>query len=524
MLFIIKLLLRKIAILLLVLVASRLSADAWTHGGPVFDSSWTCFRTQVSGACPFTASQYFNATCDGSTSDDAARIAMITYGAARNPAVLKVHWGNGSRCTLAGGLTFINYDGAEIGGTALQNLQIWAYGGSVDTITFGGEAIFHDAVHQATISTVSANSSTINVNDGNISRFANGDPILITGDCLDSAAGGYPPNTQFHETNRIANIAGTVITLATPTLYQYKSTWPICTPGAGVGNLGPATIFKLHPSWDSTIDVSGLTITNPLAAQINILNKQTTLTDVTETTQTIAPSVVQNFVANRGAFGGVEVDKLADKMTFNGTTLSGNVFVQSASPNNLILNNVIFNCGAVVGNAVNGIFTNITFGSGCGGGTIGVGVAFYGHGNSATVSGGAFATAAMFTTEFPTADITSFSSGTFVVSKSAGGPIISGFFQTFVPTFEYKMSAHNQFEFACSPLTTFWVTDIREDASNYYADTGTWVQAGSAIATPATLPVVTCGATPTITPYPAQTITQTGTGASPSLTIYAPPQ
>lgn len=290
-----------------------------------------------------------------------------------------------------------------------------------------------------------------------------------------------------------------------------------------MGNGGSATIFKIPQNWNTHLQLYGLTITNPTAAQINVNLRQAEFTSVSVLKGTIAPSAVDSFFATNSRFvDGVELDKEAGNVQFANSTI-GQIASQVPSPKNLIVTNSIETC-SFNGIPLNATITNTTVQAGSCDGRIGVGTSFFGHGNSLVVSGGSFAVAAMETTEFPVSDLTSYSSGTFVVAKSAGSVPIGGYFQTFVPGFEYKLSFHNAFQSSCTPLTTFFVTDLREDASNYYADTATWVQAGSSIATPATLPSLSCGTTPTITPYPAQTITQSGTGGSPSLTIFAPPQ
>src|SRR5262249_51835691 len=119
--------------------------------------------------------------------------------------------------------------------------------------------------HSARIQTVSAGATNINlITAADASKFSVGQWILVGGLELQGGTGGqpgYPPNFQFFEYKQIANISGSVVTLADPLDNSYKSTWPLIGNNSGVDEGGPATIYALDPQFDTQQTILGLEVT-----------------------------------------------------------------------------------------------------------------------------------------------------------------------------------------------------------------------------------------------------------------------
>jgi len=440
---------------------------------------------------------------------------MIAYGAAHNPSQLKLYWGNGTNSVL-GGTNIINWSQANNNG--VQNLLIWAYGGKVDYINVGFQAFQQNNSTSAAINTVSAGATALVVNDGNEGLFSSGDMIALTADCLDFATGGYPPTFQFHQIARVTSRSSTTVNIDVSTIAGYKSTYPVCALGGSMGSGGPARIFKLDPSYDSNVEIRGLTLLNPGASQWNINSRVATLYDVTFLNSSIGPSANQNFTSFNGNFPvGAEIDKDADTMTISGGTI-GQIAVQSASPTTLNLLNLAISC-SVNGTAINTTIRNSTVTAGSCDGRIAPGPTGYGGAQSLVVDTVTFPVATADACEVETANV-SFSSGVFSMLKSKSNAIKDTFFRCFVPGFKYKFAWHNAVTSNCTPLAEFTVSDISEDGSNYNATISncSWGSCSGALPTPS------CSGSPTTySLYNSLAITQTNMGGSPSLLGFAAP-
>lgn len=495
--------------------------DPNSYGG-----GWTCFRSLASGTCGDATSHYFDAPCDGVSSDSTALAAWTAYATALNPTVVKLYVPPGSICNFTFKNT-ISFDGAINTGIGITNAIWWVYGTSANIIDVGGQLFFQDGVHSAKIDTVAAGATSVVVNDGNVARFTAGDWIMVTGDLIEAGDGGYPPAFAFYETIIIAAIVGNTISFNQPLRNSYKSTWPNFTLGSSMGTGGAATIFKLPSTWNSNFQIFGLTITNPNSTAINYVLRNSSTTDVVAFRGPVSPSGVQSFFSFYSSWlGGSEIDKDADLIHFYRGLLSTGA--QTASPQTFVLDSLQVFC-SMNGTAVNTIMRNVTVSLRpfCDG-RIAVGPTLFGPGTSLLLDNVTFPLAAMSQIEMEVAG-TSYADGVFAVAKSCVVPVfcINHYATTFVPGHKVKFAWHNSSSNACTPLTVFTVSDIREDASNYYVDTTNWTSAGSPIATPSAIPTPDCTARGAqalaYVAYPAATIRQINSPGQPSMTQFSAP-
>ena len=183
---------------------------------------------------------------------------------------------------------------------------------------------------------------------------------------LQGGAGGipdYPPNFQFFEYKQISNISGSVVTLASPLVNSYESTWPVVDSDlGGIVNVGgPATIYALGPAFDAQQTILGLEVTADkfsgavfMSAGQNLIldgNQNLILDGKKFDGRGPAASVGQSVIIRDSSIGtSNELDKVISYVEYDNDT-GQQLLVQSAAPTTLIINDSTF--GNLVGTAQN---------------------------------------------------------------------------------------------------------------------------------------------------------------------------
>jgi hypothetical protein len=181
---------------------------------------------------------------------------------------------------------------------------------------------------------------------GYISRFPVGKWLMLGG--LDTqglwkAPYGFPPNQTLFEWRQVTAVDPLkgVITLDRPLSNTYLSTWPNYNQGNNfeADNGGPATIWAVGDTWNTTVEYRGLTINQE--GQTYSPARHVTYRGVTFggghggiPTQNETWSAINTSFANVN----LEVDKLIGTMTMDGVTIKQIVF-QSSSTDLFIMRN-----------------------------------------------------------------------------------------------------------------------------------------------------------------------------------------
>jgi hypothetical protein len=110
------------------------------------------------------------------------------------------------------------------------------------------------------------------VTPGEAAQFAVDDWVCISG--IDLQGFGAPQNWMFFEYQQVASVVGDVITTYSGLKNDYLSTWPLYSAG-GPGTRdygGPATVYKMDPTWDMDLTVYGATFLNDGLIHNNVRN------------------------------------------------------------------------------------------------------------------------------------------------------------------------------------------------------------------------------------------------------------
>lgn len=281
----------------------------------------------------------FGAKCDGLADAAPAFAAFNTWARAQTlPVQLTIP--SGSVCSF-------RTAAAQWWAKGIKNLLVLGYGATISNdgggFFLGASGVVQDNAHSARLATVAAGSSSVKLlTAGQTSLFAVGRYALITG--FDLMGYGYPPNPHFFEYVQITGVdpgTGTV-TFGAPLKNTYKSTWPLYFAGSNfeADQGGPATLYALDPSWDTTIEYRGLTVVNN-SNQTYANGKSITYTDATFTgtncaipTQNLLWQAINTNMSNCS----MEADKLVDTIVLNGVTIASIAF-QSSSINLLSMSN-----------------------------------------------------------------------------------------------------------------------------------------------------------------------------------------
>lgn len=218
--------------------------------------------------------------------------------------------------------------------TFLEDIDNILVNGAGATITsgmwIGGFGEYEDDAHHALINTVSAGSSAVVVNDGNVSRFAVGDWICVA--CLDTQGFGFPANPALMEFKKIDSISGTTVNFSSPLVNSYKSTYPQRTPTPGNNFFpGAASILKMEPAWNTTVTINDLTVDQ--SSGVYGSGRQITLNNCNFPNYAPAPTLSRLYTLNNCVFSGyqVETDKMTDEVRYNNCTAPLGISFQSAS-------------------------------------------------------------------------------------------------------------------------------------------------------------------------------------------------
>lgn len=274
-------------------------------------------------------------TCTDSPSD--AAIFTAFNSAAKNwqranTGLVTLVVPNGATC---------NINGTRIA-DGVRQLRVSGYGA---TFVWRGDGFlgqqpgtYEDNLHDARTASVSAGSSSIMLlNPAQTSLFAVGVYAVMTG--LDLQDNSFPVNPYYFEyvLPMSINSSTGIITLASPLRNSYLSTWPLYYSGSATyaDQGGPATLYAINPSWNSTLEYDGLTIDQSMG-QANMAAYSATLKDITfvGASGCVYPSQNEYFTYNNviGTGCDIEVDKLIDNLTVVNSML-GTLLFQSADPN-----------------------------------------------------------------------------------------------------------------------------------------------------------------------------------------------
>lgn len=420
-----------------------------------------CFMSAASGQCGSATAHFSNAVCDGGTDDHVAMKDWLTYAngfypgvspALYVPPVCKLHLDpNDASCSFQADVL-----AGEVG---LPNNSItWAYGATTDCLWIGGFAYPNGTVsgvpQQALINTVTAGSSTVTVNDGNIGTFSIGRSIAVTGLVTIDNQSGNPSHQRF-EYKKITNIVGNVITLDSPLANSYESTWP----SLGLGDAfhpalgGPALIYLLDATWDVAGTIYGISTT--YSGQVNVVGRNISAIDVTfPTPNGYAPTSSKNVYISGGSTPTIEVDKNIEVFSLNNTSVASSIIVQS--------NMGTMNLSGVVGASLGGTTTNTTV-SNSRFNAIRAGPTCCGAGNSLTFNNVTF-TIASPNFHFGLISNYTFSGGNLIIAASSSA-WKNADIALWIPGHKYFVGDSDGSN-TCSPSNEFTVNDVSVNGSN----------------------------------------------------------
>jgi hypothetical protein len=291
----------------------------------------------------------FGAICDGVADDAPAFTAFNTWAV----NTWQVSTAGLIQLTIPSGKTcqFLSDPGRWA--QNIKKLLVIGYGASLVNnrsapVALGGQGLRNSNAFSARLATVSAGSQSVTLlTPSQSSLFRVGNYAVITGLDLQGLwqrPYGFPPNPHFFEYVKVTAIdAGTgVVTFETPLRNTYKSTWPNYNSGNAfeVDAGGPATLYALHPSWDTEVEYRGLTIAQP-NSQTYAVGRSVTYRDVTFTGAHCGiPTENQLWQAINSDFSTctMEVDKIITTMALDGVTIR-KIYVQSSSTDLMTIKN-----------------------------------------------------------------------------------------------------------------------------------------------------------------------------------------
>lgn len=211
----------------------------------------------------------------------------------------------------------------------------------------GALGVVDDNVSHARIATVAAGATVLEVIDGNIARFSEGDVIMVAGLSVQagygSGVGNFSSPNSFHYVEQgktILDITTNFITIDKPLKYAYRDDWPFYNEGDGghPASLGPAGIFKHHPSWNSRRLLRKLRMntTKDTATGISLYGRFSIVDRcITSGPDNVGlyPGVAECVIYRNGTIidGYSENDKLIELQIFDNITHTGNNDYQSSS-------------------------------------------------------------------------------------------------------------------------------------------------------------------------------------------------
>jgi hypothetical protein len=497
-----------IAIIVLLLAASA-EVNAFSHGFPTNPNVLFPLLTFKNIKTDYGAS------CDGSgTNDTTAFTGWLSQGILQGANQVGLIIPPGAKCV---GCEYV-FDGTQ-GGNGIQNAVIWAFGATcISTLgeRIGSSGFYEDTTHSSLIQTANLNDAFVTlITSSESSRYAVNDYLLIGALELQEQGGGnsFPPNFQFYQFVQITAInAGTGVISITPPVNStwFKSTYPSILSDSAMPNNGPASIFKMQPNWNTTLQIFGLNtaINGPIAGtQDSMSGRNVSCTLCTFGSINTSATVCQSCSFLSSSTNGQEVDKDIVNFTISNSTIHNNhnLTFQSPTPQNAVVNytNVT---GTLNGFPLNGTFANSTFGAGVVPGTTN-----YGHVNNNNFINNTFPSARIGQHFVSTSLLTYNNDGTFSILKSNPNYYLAVAWA--VPGFQYAF-ADGDGTLNSTPVTKFTINDV--------TDQGTSIKIWTTL--PNTLPTPTCNlhACPVYQAYAGGVITQTPAGVPVDLTQFAP--
>jgi hypothetical protein len=294
------------------------------------------------------------AVCDGVTNDAAAFASFNKWAKTTktnaNDQLIELQVSGVCNFTTGNAPTFTGLRRARLmgyGATFKSNNNQPALGPAGGTTQAG---ICHKGLADARgcsarIASVSSGATSVMLlNTSWCSRFTAGRWAVVTGFDLQGgykAPYGYPPNPHFFDYTKISSTSECASTgrimLSSALTNSYLSTWPNFNSGNSfeADQGGPATIYALDANWSGEVDIRGVTIAS--SNQSIYQGRSITLRDVTMTGgNCIIPSQNDTFtmINSVGSNCAIEVDKIINNLTYQGTTLRRLMF-QSSSTNTL---------------------------------------------------------------------------------------------------------------------------------------------------------------------------------------------
>ena len=295
--------------------------------------------------------------------DDAPKFMAFNKWARENQAgkqvVLTVP--KGANCWFGSSVWSTSVNIANAWAAGINNLVVEGAGATINSVGGAGFWLGGRGVCQAGIASANGCSARIetaqagakqialtpsSLTAGYISRFPVGKWLMLGG--LDTqglwkAPYGFPPNQTFFEWRQVTGVdtATGVINLDRPLSNAYLSTWPNYNQGNNyeADNGGPATIWAVGDTWNSTVEYRGLTINQE--GQTYSPARHVTYRGVTFggghggiPTQNETWSAINSSFANVN----METDKLIGTMMMDGVTI-GQIKFQSSSTDRLIMKN-----------------------------------------------------------------------------------------------------------------------------------------------------------------------------------------
>jgi hypothetical protein len=338
------------------LAVFALVAMVSVHGNVVYVSC-----TFTTGNCVGVGggnSLFRAASCNGSSDDSAAfasfnRWAVNTWQASHSGKI-ELLWPNGGTCLINSSSTVscpTNPSNLTCPFANIKNLFLEGNGGTLKIATqvvqsISGTGLYNDGAHSARTASANSGDTCVSlITAAQASLFSIGAPVLMTGFDLQSiwkVGVSFPPNPQFWDHLHVSSVdaskqcdgitSGASVRFTSPLTNQYLSTWPSYFNGnsMGVDAGGPATLYALSSSFDTTFEIDNMTIDDPdqlYAIGDTAIYNNVTFSNVgcaTPTQNVLFKVTNSNFACGNG----VEVDKVIDNIITSGSSFGG-VFFQS---------------------------------------------------------------------------------------------------------------------------------------------------------------------------------------------------
>jgi hypothetical protein len=264
-----------------------------------------------------------------------------------------------------------------------KNIVVVGYGATITNNSasdrwfyLGGFGEYFDNTHSARTAAASAGATCVDLlTPSQNTIFAVGTWAFMSG--FDLQSGGSPTNPYYFDyvlvsgidaTHNCSGGAGGSISFSPALTNSYKTTWPLYDAGSSTqpDQGGPATLYQLHPSWNSQIEYRGVTIdTRNIAGQASITGRNITFRDVTfASTSCGVPSInlfIQYINTDMSGCAKLEVDKIIGQVVFTGSTFFRVDFTSSSTDLFTVTNSTISN--GLVGTPKKAVISTSTIGN-----------------------------------------------------------------------------------------------------------------------------------------------------------------